>query len=228
MTTTELAEFERGLQARKNATDVVLADHDPISRYVLSSVLTQADSIDLVACVDSRQPVAGWPVHCATVVVLCLGPDDDFRDALATLVATGGQVVVVSTFWDRRRLDQAFTLGAKGCLIKDHLPDKLICAVRAVNASHCVISPDLLDWYLPASGRNVSRDCADRDAERRLATLTVREREVLELLARGASTDEIAAHLTVSPSTVKSHISRALTKLDARNRLEAVLLIRDV
>jgi two-component system, NarL family, nitrate/nitrite response regulator NarL len=116
-----------------------------------------------------------------------------------------------------------------GCLVKTAAPTNLVQGVRAVSGDHCVLSPDLLDLYVAPYRRAVSRPASMPEQHvrsRQLNSLTTREREILELIADGASTEDISSLLAVSASTVKSHISHALTKLGARNRLEAVLLMR--
>ncbi|MGY0063865.1 hypothetical protein ACWY4P_46630 [Streptomyces sp. LZ34] len=75
--------------------DIVLTDRDPIARQVLAAVLVEADGINLVASVDSRQPVRTWPIHRATVVFLCIAPEDDLHDILSALSATCARVLVV-------------------------------------------------------------------------------------------------------------------------------------
>ncbi|MFE3028304.1 LuxR C-terminal-related transcriptional regulator [Nocardia tengchongensis] len=203
---------------------VLLADRDPISRQVLSEVLDRADGLLLANAIDHGRGVEDWPLRDIDVVVVALGADDDFAAALAALVAVGVRVILLGISWDRRRLDDALRLGALGCLVKTSTPTNLASAVAAVHDRHRVLAPELLDLYLEVPKDPVARGGSNAN---RLATLTVREREVLELLGDSASTEEVAELLAVSPSTVKSHVSRALTKLGARNRLEAVLFIRN-
>ncbi len=215
---------------------VLLADHDPISRRVLSVLLDEAPGIRLVGSVDSRSDTADWPLHDIDVVVLCVGPQDDLRESLEPLTAVKSQVLLLGTCWDHERISTAFALGARGCLIKEALPTNLAAGARAVVANHCVLTPELLELYIgpgeatparPMSSRSPA-DLMDYYKQRamRIASLTAREREVLLHLTAGLSTEEVAAKICVSCSTVKSHISRALTKLDVRNRLEAVLLMQ--
>ncbi len=210
---------------------ILLIDHDPISRHVLGGVLEHADRLCLVASVDSRQSPSLWQRYEFDVVLLCVGPDEDLRPTIGPLVGRGSQVLLLGTQWNRSRLDAAFALGASGCLVKVPHLTNLASAARAVSGGHCVLSPELLQLYVvPAANMHDERRSAGEAravAQPPLAMLTSREREVLRMLADGCSTKEAACLLHVSPSTIKSHISHALTKLGARNRLEAVLLLRD-
>lgn len=209
---------------------VLLADPDPISRRVLSSLLGQAPELRLVSSLDSHANMGNWPLFDVDVVVLCVNSQDDLFKALAPLTAADLKVLLLGTSWDHERVGTAFALGAKGCLVKDSLPSNLASGACAVNANHCVLTPELLDLCLKPLAAVASRSastlgaCVDNSV--RIASLTTREREVLMWIAAGRSTEEVAAAFTVSCSTVKSHISRSLTKLGVRNRLEAVLLMQ--
>ncbi|PXX62289.1 DNA-binding NarL/FixJ family response regulator [Nocardia tenerifensis] len=203
---------------------ILLADPDPISRHVLSGLLDLTGEVDLRCSLDSRTPAREWPVHGIDVAVLCIDADEDLYPQVAALAGKGIRVIVLGAHWNRARLDAAFGFGAMGCLIKTPDPANLILGVRAVSGDHCVLSPELLGMYVAPRGSRAKTDLSLQ--ERALDSLTKREREVLDLIANGASTEDVAARLTVSVSTVKSHVSRALGKLDVRNRLEAVLLMQ--
>jgi DNA-binding NarL/FixJ family response regulator len=119
-----------------------------------------------------------------------------------------------------------FLAGASGCLVKETGIGGLAAAVGAVVSGYTVLSPQLHSLYghdtHHATNAPVGR--AGRSADRQLGSLTSRERTVLDLLAQGMSTAEVAARLKVSPATVKSHVSHTFSKLGVRNRLEAVLV----
>lgn len=102
-----------------------------------------------------------------------------------------------------------------GCLTANPGPERLATAVRAVAAGQVVLSPELAPLWTRAEA-----------PPRPTAHLTIREHEVFALLADGLTSSEVAASLAVSVATVKSHVSHVLSKLGARNRLEAVLLMR--
>lgn len=208
---------------------VLLADPDPISRHVLGSALREAGRFP-VACVDSRHPLREWPLAGMNVAVLVVGPQEDPAATVRELTARKLRVLLLGVGWTRERLSAALAAGAAGCLVKDTRVEGLAPAAQAVASGHMVLSPALLCLYAgPAAGAADGErrpPSPDQYVERLLGSLTGRESEVLSLLAGGMSTAEAAARLQVSPATIKSHVSHALTKLRARNRLEAVLMMR--
>jgi DNA-binding NarL/FixJ family response regulator len=208
---------------------VLLADHDPISRHVLTTVLRHAEGADapvtLVGSVDGLLPVRRWPqLDHADVVVLSVAPNDDPSHTVRELVARGIQVLLIAASWTSQSLDRAMTAGATGCLIKSREMGRLPSAAHAVASGYLILSPSLLEIYQAGVVRRRSAGDAGHDTTR--TPLTEREYEVLNLLAEGMSTAEAATELRVSPATVKSHVSHALPKLGARNRVEAVLMIK--
>jgi DNA-binding NarL/FixJ family response regulator len=202
---------------------VVVADHDPISRHVVTETLGRTDGIDVVACVDSHRPLADWPPRLAGVAVLSLCPGDSPVDPVRVLAARSLRVLLIGVAWTRAGLDGALAAGATGCLVKTAELTGLAGAVHAVAGGNRVLSPELLDLYVTRPAPAGTRRRCRLDAVR---TLTEREREVVTLLAEGLSTAEVARFCRVSRATVKSHVSHALGKLGARNRLEAVLMVQ--
>ncbi|MEJ3652954.1 response regulator transcription factor [Actinomycetes bacterium KLBMP 9759] len=209
---------------------VLLADHDPISRHVLSSVLSTSWQLRVVASVDCERPVREWPLANVDVVVLGVGPVGDHTRTARDLAAHQLKVLLVGVGWSRRRLDAAFASGVAGCVVKDMEVERLGAATRAVASGHVVLSPELLQLYTGGGGAPVAAPAVESRLSDHLLLrlLTTREREVLAMLATGCTTAEAAAQLKVSPATVKSHVSHMLTKLGVRNRLEAVLLMQRV
>jgi DNA-binding NarL/FixJ family response regulator len=154
---------------------------------------------------------------------------------------SGVRVVVLTTFDDDENVFGALRAGASGFLVKDVEPDELLQAVRVVARGDALLAPSVTRSLIAAfttghTGRSGDRPAAlsaDRPAPRPraepgappgLATLTDREREVVALVAEGLSNDEIAGRLVVSPLTAKTHVSRAMTKLAARDRAQLVVL----
>ena len=139
--------------------------------------------------------------------------------------ADGPKVIVLTTFDLDEYAFSALRAGASAFLLKDAAPPELLAAIRAVHAGDAVVAPSttrrLLDHFLADAGPTRT---ADATAERRLAAVTEREREVLELIARGLSNPEIAAELFLSEATVKTHVGRLLAKTDSRDRVHLVLL----
>jgi DNA-binding NarL/FixJ family response regulator len=221
-----------GFGQREPVASVLLADHDPISRRVLGTVFRDAAHLEYLRCVDSHRPVEEWPgLGRADVVVLVVGAHEDATTTVSRLTAYGPRTLLVGTAWTRETLAAAFAAGATGCLIKDTEIGRVATAARAVASGHIVLSPQLLGQCLertsPPGGVSLGMD-EPVPLDTLLATLTRREREVLDLLADGRSTAETAEALALSAATVKSHVSHALAKLGVRNRLEAVLLMQRV
>jgi DNA-binding NarL/FixJ family response regulator len=123
--------------------------------------------------------------------------------------------------------------GASGFLVKDVEPEELLQAVRVVARGDALLSPGVTRAVIAAFTTNHGRPgprpvrataSGDRVAPPGLASLTEREREVVALVASGLSNDEIASQLVVSPLTAKTHVSRAMTKLNARDRAQLVVM----
>lgn len=133
----------------------------------------------------------------------------------------GVKVVMLTTFDMDEYVYEALRAGASGFLLKDAQPELLVSAIRAVHAGDALLAPSvtrrLISSYLETPGR------PERRANPALAELTPRERETLELLARGLSNPEIAAEMYVSETTVKTHVGRVLAKLGLRDRVQAVI-----
>jgi len=133
----------------------------------------------------------------------------------------GTRVIILTTFDLDEYVHEALRAGASGFLLKDTLPVDLLNAVRVVAAGDALISPKITRRLIEEFANRPAQGAAP-DAV--LDQLTDREREVLEIVARGQSNAEIAAALFVSHATVKTHISRLLMKLDARDRAQLVMI----
>ncbi|MEU2774117.1 LuxR C-terminal-related transcriptional regulator [Streptomyces sp. NPDC007162] len=200
---------------------VLLVDGDPVSRQVFGGTLHADDQVSLVATGDSRRPAAEWPLHRADLTILVSGPLENHVLKAQDVNRRGGRTLLVGVDWSKHRLDAALASGTSGCLSKDWALSHLPQAAAAAATGHIVLSPDLVGLCVAMQPADAGRDLAVR-----LRCLTRREREVLTLLAEGMSTGEVSDCLVVSPATIKSHVSHALTKLCVRNRLEAVLLMQ--
>ena len=114
----------------------------------------------------------------------------------------------------------ALRAGASGFLLKRTRPEDLLAAVHTIAAGDCLLSPSVTRRVIDRMAQQPTPELAD---QAKLDELTPRERQVLELLARGLSNREIAAALTVEDSTVRTHVKRILMKLDLRDRVQAVM-----
>ncbi len=130
------------------------------------------------------------------------------------------RVVILTTFGLEEYLFEALRDGAYGFLVKGTEPAELVNAVRVVARGDSLISPSLTRRLV---AEFASRAKAPRPAKE-LDILTEREREVLALVGEGLSNDEIAGHLFMSPATARTHVSRAMTKLGARDRTQLVVI----
>jgi len=131
------------------------------------------------------------------------------------------RLLMLTTFDVDDYVYEALRLGASGFMLKDAPAAELTRAVRVVAAGDALLAPAITRRFIEEVTRN--RRPASRQT-RALDTLTVREREVLELIARGMSNAEIAEHLVVAEQTVKTHVGRVLAKLQLRDRAQAVVL----
>ena len=135
----------------------------------------------------------------------------------------GTRVLILTTFDLDEYVHEALRAGASGFLLKDTLPIDLVNAVRIVAAGDALIAPKITRRLIEEFA-NRPDPGATAAADTRLEQLTEREREVFEVVARGLSNAEIAAALFVSHATVKTHISRLLMKLEARDRAQLVMI----
>ena len=130
------------------------------------------------------------------------------------------KVLVLTTFDEEEYLYEALRAGTSGFLLKVSPPEQLIGAIRTVAAGNALIDPAVTRRVIAAFGRRVADQAA---ARRPCDELTARELEVLQLLARGLSNQEIASELIVGDATVKTHVARVLMKLGLRDRVQAVV-----
>jgi DNA-binding NarL/FixJ family response regulator len=150
-------------------------------------------------------------------------PDTDGIEATRLLLATGSpaRVLMLTTFDADEHVYEAMKAGASGFLLKNAPPGQLVSAVRATAAGDAQLAPAIVQRMVEEL---VRRPAPGRMRPGALDDLTERELEVLKLLARGLSNAEIAATLFLSEATIRTHVSRILTKLDLRDRTQAVVL----
>jgi DNA-binding NarL/FixJ family response regulator len=132
------------------------------------------------------------------------------------------RVIILTTFDLDRYVYEALTSGAAGFLLKNVTPEHLAAAVRLVRTGDALLAPTITRRLVERFTRAVAQD-AGRGARRDLSALTAREIEVLEQMARGLSNTELAERFQVSQATVKTHVARILTKLQVRDRVQAVI-----
>ena len=205
---------------------VALADDQPLVRMGLRVLIESEDDLTLAGEAENgREAVTlirrTWP----DVVLMDIRmPELDGIAALRQITAdpacAGVRVIMLTTFELDEYVFDALQAGAAGFLIKDSEPADMLRAIRLVAAGESLLSPSVT--------RRVIESFTSRSAVRRphprLAELTEREREVLGLIGEGLSNDEIADRLVVSPATARTHVSRAMGKLGARDRAQLVVI----
>lgn len=201
---------------------IVVVDDQALVRRGFAIILEQEEDVEVVAeAGDGAEAVACCRALEPDVVLMDVRmPGMNGVEATAAITAaTASRVLMLTTFDRDQYVYDAIRAGASGFMLKDVRPDDLVHAVRTVAAGDTMLAPAI-------TRRLVEEFCA-RPAPGRepaaVAALSEREREVLVLMARGMSNAEIAAELFVSPATVKTHVTRVLTKTGSRDRVQAVI-----
>jgi DNA-binding NarL/FixJ family response regulator len=205
-------------------TSVLLADDQALVRGGFRMILEAQDDLDVVAeADDGRSAIEHARALRPDVVLMDVRmPVLDGIAATRTIVdeRLAGHVLVLTTFDEDRIVYDAMRAGASGFLLKTVPPARLVEAVRTVVDGEALLAPEVTRRLIEEFVRRPPPGEPDRE---RLAGLTDRELEVLLLIARGRSNAEVAQELYLSGATVKTHVNRILSKLDARDRVQAVI-----
>jgi RNA polymerase sigma factor (sigma-70 family) len=205
-------------------TRVLIADDDDLMRAGLVELLSGEPEIEIVGEASTgRQAVERARRLGPDVVLMDVRmPDLDGIQATGELTraAPGTKVLILTTFEQDDYVFGALRAGASGFLLKRTRPEELIAAVHTIARGDSLLSPSVTRRVIDHVARQPRPDLAD---QARLEELTPRERQVLELIARGLSNREIAAALGVEESTIRTHVKRILMKLDVRDRVQAVI-----
>jgi DNA-binding NarL/FixJ family response regulator len=204
---------------------VLLADDQVLVRAGFRALIDAQDDLEVVGEASDGAEALRLAARLDPDIILMdiRMPEMDGLEATRKIAAderlTSVRVVILTTFELDEYVFEAIRAGASGFLVKDTEPVELLRAVRAVAGGDALLSPGVT--------RRLISEFATRAKEAHVApeldALTDREREVMALVADGLANDEIAERLIVSPATAKTHVSRAMTKLGARDRAQLVV-----
>jgi DNA-binding NarL/FixJ family response regulator len=209
---------------------VLLVDDDPLVRAGLRVILSSADDLVVAGeAADGAEAVALASADRPEVVLMDVrmpGVDGIAATERICALADPPKVIVLTTFHLDEYVFGALRAGASGFLLKDTPPADIVHAVRLVAAGEAMLSPAVTRTLIGhfSADTAASRRAA---AERSLRALTEREREVATQVGRGHSNADIAGRLYMSEATVKAHLSRILAKLNAANRVQVAIIVRD-
>jgi DNA-binding NarL/FixJ family response regulator len=206
---------------------VLLADDQALIRAGFRVLVDAADDLEVVGEATDGQQAADLARRARADVVLMdiRMPGVDGLEATRRICAdedlAGVKVIILTTFESDEYVYQALRAGASGFLVKDTEPAELLQGIRVVARGDALLSPSVTRRLITDLARRPEPPPASGQV---LSALTDREREVMALVAEGMSNDEIAARLFLSPLTSKTHVSRIMTKLNARDRAQLVVI----
>jgi len=206
---------------------VLLADDEGLVRSGFKVLLDVEDDITVVGeATNGAEAVERARAARPDVVLMDIRmPKLDGIQATTQITEMRGlervRILILTTYDTDANVFEALQAGASGFLLKDAGPAELLHAIRVVAAGEALLAPRITRRLI---SQFTARRTAAKVAEDRLAVLTEREREVLALVGRGLSNDEIGAELFLSPATARTHVSRAMAKLGARDRAQLVVI----
>ena len=203
---------------------IVVADDHEVVRAGFAAILdTQPDFTVLGTAADGAEAIRTCQEHRPDVVLMDVrmpGMDGIEATRLLRSADSGPRVLVLTTFDLDEYVYDALQAGASGFLLKDVTAERLFDAVRVIAAGEALLAPAITKRLIGEFARQRPRPAQGSEA---LGALTPRETEVLRLIAGGLSNPEIAKRLVVTEETVKTHVSRVLSKLGLRDRTQAVV-----
>jgi len=208
------------------APRVVIADDQMLVRSGFRLILGSGGIPVVAEAADGQEAVAAALKHRPDVMLMDIRmPEMDGLEATRQILASRpGQdirIIILTTFDLDQYVYAALAAGASGFLLKDVSPEHLIAAIRLVRTGDALLAPSITRRLVE---RFAGQQPVPTGVSADLSALTPREMEVLGLIARGLSNAELAVALTVSEATVKTHVARILTKLQLRDRVQAVVL----
>jgi DNA-binding NarL/FixJ family response regulator len=211
-------------------TTVLIVDDQPLQRLGLRMLLEASDGVTPIGEATHGAEAVRLAADLRPDVVLMdiRMPGMDGLEATRRIIATGGRtrVLIVTTFDLDEYAYEGLRSGASGFLLKNARPEELVAGIQAVATGDAVVAPGPAAARANSGPRSGSVEPATPD-DARLKDLSDREREVLIAIGNGWTNAEIAERLVLAESTVKKYVSRLLAKIDARDRIQAVILAYD-
>jgi DNA-binding NarL/FixJ family response regulator len=213
--------------AVRSPVKVLIVDDEGLVRSGFRVLLDMEDDIAVVGeATNGLEAIEQVILSRPDVVLMDIRmPKVDGIQATARIAATAGlehvRVLILTTYDTDENVFEALEAGASGFLLKDAGPAELLHAIRIVAAGEALLAPRVTRRLI---AQVTSQRAVSRSADERLSVLTERERQVLALVGRGLSNDEIGGELYLSPATARTHVSHAITKLGARDRAQLVVI----
>ncbi|HET6299250.1 MAG TPA: response regulator transcription factor [Kribbella sp.] len=213
-------------------TTVLIVDDQPLQRLGFRMLLESVPDTQVAGEASGGSEAVRQAAELRPDVVLMdvRMPGMDGIEATRQITANGGRsrVLVLTTFDLDEYAHSALRAGASGFLLKDARPEELLAGIRAVAAGDAIIAPALTRRLLDAYVHHLPARVEQPDDNPKLRSLTDREREILVAVGKGWTNAEIAERLVLSESTVKTHVGRVLSKIGARDRIQAVIFAYDL
>ena len=202
---------------------VLVADDQSMVRAGFRMLLADEDDIEVVAeASNGLEAVEKAGRYKPSVVLMDIRmPELDGLSATERILAAddGARVLILTTFDHDEYVYEALRIGASGFVLKDDPPEQLIAAIRTIAEGDALLSPSITKRVIQQFGRMPRPEPPSE-----LAELTAREQEILRLIVQGLSNAEIADELVIGETTVKTHVTHILQKLNLRDRVQAVVL----
>ncbi|WP_329343464.1 response regulator transcription factor [Streptomyces sp. NBC_01352] len=213
-------------------TTILIADDQPLQRMGVRMLIEGTPGLTSVGEAEHGAEAVRMVAELRPDIVLMdiRMPGMDGIEATRRIIAAGGRtrVLIVTTFDLDEYAYEGLRAGASGFLLKDARPEELVAGIHAVATGDAVVAPRLTRRLLDAYAHQVLAPAGTSAPEDpRLQTLSEREREVLVAIGQGWTNTEVAERLVLSESTVKKHVSHVLTKIGARDRIQAVIMAYD-